>query len=263
LSHISFSALKNWNQCPYYYKLTYVDRVKKFLGNQYTAFGTALHSACENKVLNESLNEQEHFTQAFLQELQNLPEDVRLGIPEKDIENMHVSGKELATLAIPGLKSMFGDDFEVVSTEEQLYSDIQGAIEKDTDYKFKGFIDLVVKTSDGKYHIIDWKSCSWGWDARRRSEPMTTYQLTYYKYFFAKKHDIPMENIETYFGLLKRTAKTDRVEIFRVTSGPKKVKNSLTLLNKAIANIQSGRFIKNRLSCSKCEFYNTEECPGR
>ena len=32
---------------------------------------------------------------------------------------------------------------------------------------FKGFIDLVVKTPDGKYHIIDWKTCSWGWDAQR------------------------------------------------------------------------------------------------
>jgi ATP-dependent exoDNAse (exonuclease V) beta subunit len=24
--------------------------------------------------------------------------------------------------------------------------------------KFKGFIDMVIKTPDGKYHIIDWKT---------------------------------------------------------------------------------------------------------
>ena len=40
----------------------------------------------------------------------------------------------------------------------------------DEDIKLKGFIDLVIKTEDGKYHVIDWKTCSWGWDARRKSD---------------------------------------------------------------------------------------------
>ena len=63
------------------------------------------------------------------------------------------------------------------------------------DYNFKGYIDLVLKTKDGKYHIIDWKSCSWGWDARRKADIMTTYQLTLYKHYFAIKHNIKPENI--------------------------------------------------------------------
>ena len=57
------------------------------------------------------------------------------------------------------------ENCEVVSTEEKLYEPIE-----DHDLNFKGFIDLVVKTPDGKYHILDWKSCSWGWDAKKRSE---------------------------------------------------------------------------------------------
>ena len=126
---------------------------------------------------------------------------------------------------------------------------------------FKGFIDLVLKTADGKYHIIDWKSCSWGWNSRRRTEKMTTYQLTLYKYFFAKKHGIDLANIETHFALLKRTAKTDKVEIFRVTSGDKKVDNAIKLLKKALYNVGKEFFFKNRLSCQRCEFYKTEYCP--
>ena len=96
---------------------------------------------------------------------------------------------------------------------------------------------------------------------KRRSDPMTTYQLTYYKHFYNQKHNIPLENIETHFALLKRTAKKDLVEIFRVTSGKKKMSNALELLDKALYNIQSGKFIKNKLSCSRCEFKNTEHCP--
>ena len=67
--------------------------------------------------------------------------------------------------------------------------------------------------------------------------------------------------IETHFALLKRTAKNNRVEIFRVTSGPRKTENALKFLEKAIYNIERKNFIKNRLACNKCEFHKTEHCP--
>jgi len=119
----------------------------------------------------------------------------------------------------------------------------------------------VIKTPDNKYHIIDWKTCSWGWDSRKRSDPMVTYQLTLYKHYFAKKHNIDPKNIETHFALLKRTAKKNNVEMFRVTSGSRKTQNALNLLLKAVYNISNKRFFKNRLACDKCEFKNTIHCP--
>lgn len=257
MSHISFSALKNWNQCPYYYKITYVDKIKGFVGNHYTAFGTALHEVCEKNAEDNNLQGLEDiFEQAFLRELKELPEDVRKEIKLNDVQQMREQGKRLAVVAIPALKSHFGN-FEVVSTEEDIYE----SIENFEDYNFKGFIDLVIKTDDGKVHIIDWKTCSWGWNSQKKSDPMTTYQLTYYKHFYNQKHNIPLDDIETHFALLKRTAKKDLVEIFRVTSGKRKMNNAMELLEKALYNIQSGKFIKNKLACSKCEFKNTEHCP--
>ena len=69
------------------------------------------------------------------------------------------------------------------------------------------------------------------------------------------------EDIEGHdFGLLKRTAKKNNTEIFRVTSGPTKTKNALTFLEKAVTNIKRGMVIKNRLSCKGCSFYKTEHC---
>ena len=79
--------------------------------------------------------------------------------------------------------------------------------------------------------------------------------------FFAKKYNVDPKNIETYFALLKRTAKKDNVEFFRVTSGDKKTKNALNLLKKSLHNITKKIHIKNRLSCRRCEFYKTEHCP--
>ncbi len=144
----------------------------------------------------------------------------------------------------------------MVSVEEQLMAPIE-------EMYFKGFIDLVIKTSDEKYHVIDWKTCSWGWDSKKKADRITSYQLTLYKHFFALKHDLDPKNIETHFALLKRTAKSNNVEIFRVSSGPKKNKNALNLLEKSLYNIKNRNFIKNRLSCTQgfgCEFYKTEHC---
>ena len=68
------------------------------------------------------------------------------------------------------------------------------------------------------------------------------------------------KNIETYFALLKRTAKKNRVEFFKVSSGKKKMENANNLLTRAIGCIISEKHIKNRLSCKGCEFYKTEHC---
>ena len=172
------------------------------------------------------------------------------------VDQMVNQGENLLPSILPGIKEYF-QDFEVVSTEEQLMV----PMEEFEGYKFKGFVDLVIKTPDDKYHIIDWKTCSWGWDSRKRSDPMVTYQLTLYKHYFSKKHNIDPKNIETHFALLKRTAKKNNVELFRVTSGSRKTQNALKLLLNAVYNISKKRFIKNRLACRGCEFYKTEHCP--
>jgi RecB family exonuclease len=211
------------------------------MGNEYTAFGTAVHSYCEQALLREVKDPNKLFTDEFVKGLEKLIVD-GVELDQKLVSQMEPQGEGI----LP----------EVLQTEESLYENMEG-----TDYKFKGFIDLVVKTPDGKIHIIDWKTCSWGWNRQRRSEPMTTYQLTLYKNFYAKKHGIDPSKIETHFALLKRTAKKgSKVEIFRVTSGPRKTSSAMALLNKAIQNIENKTSIKNRLSCKYCAFYKTEHC---
>jgi ATP-dependent exoDNAse (exonuclease V) beta subunit len=260
VSHISFSELKIWNECAFKHKLVYLDKVKQFKGNEYTAFGKAIHDTCEKSVLKEIdrsftvLNE--YFNTRFLEEIKSLSEQ-NVELNKKLIQQMRTQASTLLPYILPSLVENFGE-YEVFSAEEKLYEDIE-----EEQYKFKGFIDLVLKTKDGKYHVIDWKTCSWGWDSRRKSDRMTTYQLTLYKYFFAKKHNIDISKIETYFALLKRTASKNKAEIFKVSSGPKKTQNAIKLLDKALYNIKNSNHVKNRLSCTQgygCEFFNTTHC---
>jgi len=253
LTHISYSELKNWNFCPFYHKLTYLDGLQSFKGNEYTAFGTAIHDVCEKKLLQEQVEVSELFVERFKDSLKKLENDeVEFNIERA--KEMVPQGIAILQEVDDALQNYFGE-FEVVSSEEKLMVPIDESI------NFKGYIDAVVKTPDGKYHIVDWKTTSWGWNSRRRSDPITTYQLTLYKHFFCKKHDIELKDVETHFALLKRTASKNRVEFIRVTSGPKKMTNALKLLNMALYNIGKKRYLKKRSSCDKCAFFMTKDCP--
>jgi ATP-dependent exoDNAse (exonuclease V) beta subunit len=253
-THISFSELKIWNECPFKHKLVYLEKVKEFKGNEHTAFGTAMHYVCEN-MFDQDSDLEAMFDSKFIEEL-TLLKEVDYELNTSLVVSMRNQGKHMLSFILPHLKKTF-PSFEVVSVEESLMEPLE------KDLSFKGYIDLVIKTPDDKYHVIDWKTCSWGWDTKRKTDRMTTYQLTLYKHFFAKKHSIDPKQIETHFALLKRTAKKNNVEIFRVTSGPKKIDNALKLLNKAVYNIKNKIFIKNRVSCTEgygCEFNNTKFC---
>lgn len=253
MSHISYSALKVWNDCPFKYKLQYEDKVGKFTGSEYTAFGTALHEAAELKVLDSNVDETQTFLNKFNSEIQILREQLTK-VDEKLLKDMTEQGKVLAPQIIPALQTHFGN-FKVLAAEEDIYETIS------EQFSFKGFIDLIIQDEGGTVHIIDWKSCAWGWDAKKKSDAMTTYQLTFYKHFYSKKYNIDPKNIETHFALLKRTAKKNNVEIFRVTSGAKKTENAFKILNNALYNISKKNFPKNKLNCKYCEYKNTEYCP--
>jgi len=254
MPHISYSELKDWAHCPFYHKLTRVDGIEGFTGNQYTAFGSAIHSVCEKKLLQEEI-EDDFFVQEFKKNIAALDDEV----DNRTIHQMMKQGNKIIPEIEDALNEYF-EEFEVLAVEMPLMEDIEGH----PDYRFKGFIDAIVSTPDGKVHIFDWKTCSWGWDSKKKSDKMVTYQLTLYKNYFCQKMNVDPKDVETHFALLKRTAKNNHVEFFRVTSGPKKTKNALNLLTKALYNIKNKRYIKNRLSCTAgygCKFYKTEHCP--
>lgn len=266
--YLSWSATKDWKTCPFYYKLTKIDEVEGFAGNIHTAFGNGAHWTAEQFLGSEHETPSdlsEAFSQNFEKAISELPDEEQKLITEdsktkKLYNEMQQQGRELVHHMVPALDDYFGS-WSLVGIEEKFYEKCD--FYDKSDFFFKGFIDLVLKTEDGKYHIVDWKTCSWGWDAKKKSDPMVTYQLTVYKYFFCKKYGIDPKNVETHFALCKRTNKSDkRVEIFRVTSGPRKTDNALNLLKQAVYNVDNGKlFIKNRLSCKRCKFRRTKHCP--
>ena len=253
---ISYSEFKNWKECPWRHKLIHIDKVSYYEGNEFTAFGTSIHKMCEITLLDDLKKPTEVFNTTFDEELKHLSA-AGATINNSLVLEMKIQAENICNQVKPALHKYF-NKFEIFSVEESLMEDMNEI--KSFGKKFKGFIDMIIKTEDGRYHIIDWKTCSWGWPSQKKSDPVINYQLTFYKNFFCKKHNIDPKKVDTYFGLLKRTAKKENVEILRTTSGPKKTTNALKILENAVINIDKGNYIKNRLNCKYCKFYKTEKC---
>ena len=77
MPHISYSELKDWVHCAFYHKLTRIDKIDGFKGNAFTAFGTAVHSVCEKKLLQEEVDD-DYFVQQFEECLEKLDDDIEI-----------------------------------------------------------------------------------------------------------------------------------------------------------------------------------------
>ena len=274
--HISYSEWKNWHICPHYHKLTYIDKVTQFQGNIFTAFGKALHTVCELTLTSPEKYRGSGTIEAlvkeqFLKELKALPEDEQQRAKRDfKLKEWLVSGVEIIPDLYRCLTEKFGklgEDWEVLAAEEQLYEPITEFTEAEKN--FKGFIDLVVMSKkDKKVHLIDWKTCSWGWKREKKSDTILSYQLVYYKHFWSRKYDVDPKDVDCHFVLLKRTAKAGKkAEFVRVTAAKKRTTDALNTLTKALHNINKKNYIKNRTACTDCkdrfgacEFYQTEHC---
>jgi hypothetical protein len=254
LDHISYSAIKTWYDCPYLFKLKEIDKVVPSGGSIHTAFGRGIHKVCES-LLQTPLSETDLwnvFLKEFklsLQEIPTLKEIIGDKENKKLIVDMKQQARDIFPEILPAIEKYFGE-YKVLSTELQLLESIPGS-----DMKFKGFVDLILYTpKDNKYHIVDHKSCSWGWDAEKKSDKIIGYQLALYKKFFSMANDINPENIETHFSLLKRTAKKDKhVELFRITSGKKKISNATEWFQLPLKNIEKGFYLKKTSHCAGCQ----------
>lgn len=171
----------------------------------------------------------------------------------------------------------------VVHNEFQLYGDIDRT--DGIDVKFKGFIDIVIKTKDKRgntiLYICDFKTCSFGWDRAKREDRYLQAQIFLYKYFFCKKFDLDPKNVRTAFILLKKrppplskgsNETIPPVEFFPVSAGPVSVQRAVDLLNSTISEMvlrtRDESWEKNRDGCVSeygdiCPHYDTDACPGK
>lgn len=248
--HISYSEVKNWMECPYRHKLAYIDGKSTFENSIYTIFGTAIHSACEEflKTKNMDVNIATSFIAENWKKYRFEDSDKWVEKAEKILSD------------VPAFMDSTFPGWEYVCAEEKLYESIDNQ-----KIKFKGFIDgiIKVKKSNDKevFWVLDWKTAGWGWSSQKKKDSTVTSQITLYKTFWSRKHQIPMKDIRAGFVLLKRDGKAGKCcELLAVSVGPATSQKSLKIVDNMIESVKRGVRIKNRYACKYCEFYETPDC---
>jgi hypothetical protein len=255
--HISFSEVKLWKECSYRHHLIHIKKLDFSKPSPVLEFGTAIHSACEDYLLTRVMKPE--ICLKALDEAWERHVDVK-EFTKKALD----SSKEESQIILSELPAFLEKEFpgwEVVDAEHQLYESVEGH-----PHAFKGFIDGVIKCKGKKgeeiYWILDWKSSQRGWFREKRSDEMVKAQLGLYKnYWHQKNPQVPFKNIRCGFVLLKKVAKPgEHCELFPVSLGEVPIKRSLKVVSNMLTSVKRGVAIKNRDSCTYCEFKGTEHC---
>jgi hypothetical protein len=279
--HISYSELIDWVECSFRHKLKHIDKLGDDGATIHTIFGSILHDAMEYYTLTGKIKSSQECIAEFQKQIGEIMFSKRAASKE-DAEEFMSAFAGLLEQTPKFLDERF-PGWKLIAAEDYLFEPIKGQKNK----RFKGFIDLVIKTPkrktvkrkstrlsslkgvdeavDGEweYHIIDYKTTNWGWQAAQKNSVDKQMQLVLYKYFWCEKMKIPLDEVKTSFLLLKRTAMKDgsRIELVTVDVEEKDVSNAIQVLNTALNQIQKRRVVKNKMSCRFCQWSNTVQCP--
>lgn len=226
-AHISFSEFSLFNQCGHRHLL------EKHLGiiqqppSIHLFFGNAVHASIEFSMKNGlQINPMvDFFRSTFTKDMMDNMKDTA------DFKNNFYDFLEQGEqiLRILQLESIF-QDYEIIAIEEALYEKIHGK------YYFKGFIDLVIRHKiTRRYKIVDWKTSGSDWDVKKKLKDETFLaQMRFYKFFWAKKNNVPLSEIDCGYIVLNRlTNKKDpkstpgRLQEVNVEAYPEDIKESL------------------------------------
>tara|TARA_B100000482_G_scaffold8417_1_gene6380 strand:+ start:1526 stop:2377 length:852 start_codon:yes stop_codon:yes gene_type:complete len=208
---ISYSQFALWEQCPYSWKLTYVDKAIPFTDNIYTMFGTAMHEVLQEYLrvmYSESIVEADKLL--LNEELEDRMKKIFMEIRQKNGGEEFCTKNDMLEFYNDGLKIIdyfkkkrnqyFSKrGYELAGIETPLSYDLPNNL------RFRGFIDLVIKdTVRNRIKIIDIKTSTWGWNKYQKADKNKTDQLLLYKQFYSKEFDVPMDRIDVEYFIVKR-----------------------------------------------------------
>lgn len=275
--HISWSQYRIWKECQHRHWLLYHEGIKKIEPTKWTDFGSSIHYTAEdyyklileNKTPNFSLESkfENYFSDLLIKNHKDYKESQK--IKSQEVDEMIFSGKECISELI-----------EFIDTEDELkgykpykveyeINDQISENEEIKDWKFKGFVDLILKKeNEEKYFLLDYKTCSWGWGKDKTTNPLTMGQIHAYKHFWKKNNPQinDLKDIKIGYILVKRTAKkTKRIQLLKTSAGEKTINKIIIDLEKMAKSFQKSSHFKNGVinsACDNCMFFATKHCPS-
>ena len=259
--NISYSQMSLFRSCPYRWKLQYKDRIKAFTSSIHTVFGTAIHETMQNYLTvmyeksateADKIDLEDSFQTNFINEYQK---------QYKSNNNEHFSSSvEMREFFEDGVGiltwfkkkrskyfskrgwHLVGCEIPITIAPNKMYNNIL----------YTGYLDVVLYNENTEeFKIIDIKTSTRGWREQDKKNEDKQFQLLLYKQFFSEQYNVPLDNIDIEFFIVKRKVlsfddeniksphQAYRVQIFKPPSG----KIKLNRANKAVQDFISECFV--------------------
>jgi len=232
---ISYSQWSMYERCPMSWKLAYIDGLAPFQASIDTTFGTAFHETFQHfltVMYTESVKKAENLD--FRSILQNkLREEYVRCVA--DMGGEHFSNPlQLAEYLEDGVailewfkkrRSAYfsSKGWELVGIELDLC--VQASDTNPSVYWY-GFIDVIMRhVPTNRIVLYDIKTSRQGWNKYQKADSLKAAQLVAYKNYFSKQFNVPKDNIDVEFFIVKRKMIEDsmfpqkRIQNFRPSSG--------------------------------------------
>ena len=244
---ISYSQFSVYHECPHKWELQYKDNLQQYEPTIHTVFGTAMHTVIQH-YLTVMYNEsgaaadridietffEDEFRKVYLEEY-------------KSNKNTHFSGAaEMREFYDDGIailnffKKRKGQYFSkrgwyLVACELPIVITPNNAFKN---VLYKGYIDLVMyHEPTNKWKIYDFKTSTRGWNDDAKRDERKQFQLLFYKKYFSEQYNVPEDNVDVEFVILKRKIWEEsefpqsRIQEFAPPSGKIKMKKALTAID--------------------------------
>jgi hypothetical protein len=281
--NISYSQLSMYTQCPKKWALNYRDGHKVREQSIHMTFGTALHETLQmylDVMYNKSGAEADRIDleEDFQERLRNCYADsykqnkkIHFSTPEQ-LREFYDDGIEIINYLKKNRGKYFSKrGWSLVGCEIPIVLAPNLRLPR---VKYMGFLDVVLYHEDtDKFVIIDIKTSTRGWNDKAKKDKSKQHQLVLYKKFFAEQYNIPLDNIEIEFFIVKRKLYESqdfvikRIQQFRPPSG----KTSVNRATKSLQDFLNNCFTKDGFSekempetpndtCKWCSFHKTHLC---
>ena len=281
--NISYSQLSMYSQCPKKWALQYRDGHKISEQSIHMTFGTALHETLQmylDVMYNKSGAEADRL---------NLEDDFEERLRNIYTDNYKKNNKEHFS-SPEQLREFYDDGIEIIryirKNRGKYFSKrgwylvgcevpiVLAPNPRLPRVKYMGYLDVVLFHEDtNKFIIIDIKTSTKGWGPNERKDKSKQHQLVLYKKFFSEQYNIPIDNIEIEFFIVRRKLwESDdyvikRVQQFRPPSG----KTSINRATKSLQEFLDNCFTKNGFNekdmpetpnnnCKWCPYFKTHLC---
>ena len=247
---ISYSQFSTYIGCPLKWQLQYKEGINTYQSTINTIFGTAVHETLQHYLTvmydvstaeADRINLEEYFEDRF--------RAVYMGEYDKNKKIHFSNAVEMREFFDDGIailnyfKKKKGQYFSkrgwhLVKCELPI---IFTPNEKYQNLYYKGYLDLVLYNENTKtFRIIDIKTSTRGWNADTKKDETKQFQLIIYKHYFSKLYNIPEDEIEVEFFIVKRKIWEEsdypqsRIQEFAPPSGKIKLKKAITAFNNFI-----------------------------